>query len=327
MKSIDKFVLVLVASLALLLAGCGGGSSTPAPTPDPTPPPPPDYSGQLLMHHQAAVEATAKAEDAGMAAADALESAEESEEMLTTTQVGGDSSKAMMNAQAILDAKDDVAQAVMDAEMAKMDAMAAKTAAGAIPDGTAGKAQVIAALDAAIKVAEAEIKEATAIRDGRDLDDAVFEVVGANGKGTPRSKADSVGMDIAGSVKPSTDAGTTTAAGRALGTHTADITSDITSAGTFGAAAAGHKHQANNAQGMTWAMIVGEANVMMKRLGTITADGTHTLGNQVLSVASLAGMTASGVTSTDLTTVNTDGGATTGNYMGIPGAVFCLAQV
>ena len=31
MKSTDKFVLVLVASLALLLAGCGGGSSTPPP--------------------------------------------------------------------------------------------------------------------------------------------------------------------------------------------------------------------------------------------------------------------------------------------------------
>ena len=36
MKSIDKFVLVLVASLALLLAGCGGGSSTTAPV-DPGP--------------------------------------------------------------------------------------------------------------------------------------------------------------------------------------------------------------------------------------------------------------------------------------------------
>lgn len=38
MKSIDKFVLVLVASLALLLAGCGGGSSSTAPVdPGPTP--------------------------------------------------------------------------------------------------------------------------------------------------------------------------------------------------------------------------------------------------------------------------------------------------
>ena len=36
MKSIDKFVLVLVASLALLLAGCGGGSSTAPVDPGPT---------------------------------------------------------------------------------------------------------------------------------------------------------------------------------------------------------------------------------------------------------------------------------------------------
>ena len=36
MKSTDKFVLVLVASLALLLAGCGGGSSTPAEPSGPT---------------------------------------------------------------------------------------------------------------------------------------------------------------------------------------------------------------------------------------------------------------------------------------------------
>ena len=324
MKSIDKFVLVLVASLALLLAGCGGGSSTPAPTPDPTPPPsPPDYSGQLLMHHQAAVEATAKAEGAGMAAADALESAEESEDMLTTTQVGGDSSKAMMNAQAILDAKDDVAQAVMDAEMAKMDAMEAKTAAGMVPDGTAGKAQAIAALDAAIKVAEAEIKKAAAIRDGRDLDDAVFGVVGANGKGTPRSIADAVGMDIAGSVSPGA---TPNAAGRARGTHTNDISG--TGDGTLNAAAAGHKHQANDAQGKTWAEIAGEDNVMKMRLGAIAADGTHTLGNGVLSVASIAGMTAADVapTGTDFSsTGNTDGAVTaSSNYMGIPGAVFCL---
>ena len=39
MKSTDKFVLVLVASLALLLAGCGGGSSTTAPPVDPGPTP------------------------------------------------------------------------------------------------------------------------------------------------------------------------------------------------------------------------------------------------------------------------------------------------
>ena len=264
------------------------------------------------MHHQAAVEATAKAENAGMAAAAALESAEESEGMLTTTQVGGDSSKAMMNAQAILDAKDDAAQAVMDAEMAKMDAMDAKSAAEMVPDGTAGKAQAIAALDAAIKVAEAETKKATAIRDGRDLDDAVFEVIGANEKGTPRSKADAVGMDIAAALTPGTVRTGTRIAHGGTGPG-ADIV-------------AAHKHQANDAQGMTWAEIAGEDNVMKMRLGTVDTSGVLTTSNAELSVASLAGMTATDVTSTTLTdgTINADGGTTAGSYMGIPGAVICL---
>ena len=44
MKSTDKFVLVLVASLALLLAGCGGGSSTPATPPAPSGPSPADMA-------------------------------------------------------------------------------------------------------------------------------------------------------------------------------------------------------------------------------------------------------------------------------------------
>ncbi|MXY66887.1 MAG: hypothetical protein F4206_09255 [Gammaproteobacteria bacterium] len=311
MKSIDKFVLVLVASLALLLAGCGGGSSTPATTPDPTPPPPPDYSGQLLMHHQAAVEATAKAETAGMAAMDAEDSAVESGGMLTTTQVGGDSTKAMMNAQAILDAKDDAAQAVMDAEMAKMDAMTAKTAAEMVPDGTAGKAQAIAALDAAIKVAEAEIKKATGVRDGRKLDDEVFKVVGANGKGTPRSIADTVGMDIAETVSPGT--------------------SDGRARGTLGATApantivAGHKYETDDHQGMTWAMIVGEDNVMSERIGT---------GNPIRMVASVSGMTAADVDA-DVTATGGTGGTNayadaftsdSSTYMGIPGDIFCLGK-
>ncbi len=42
MKSTDKFVLVLVASLFLLLAGCGGGGGSSSPAPDPEPPMTPD---------------------------------------------------------------------------------------------------------------------------------------------------------------------------------------------------------------------------------------------------------------------------------------------
>ena len=71
MKSTDKFVLVLVASLALLLAGCGGGSSTPATPPAPSGPSPAEMA---IMDAKTAL-ATAQAgvssasTDAGMLAA------------------------------------------------------------------------------------------------------------------------------------------------------------------------------------------------------------------------------------------------------------------
>ena len=80
MKSIDKFVLVLVASLALLLAGCGGGSSTPSDPPsDPGPTPAEmqamQYSevGDAIDDAEAAVDGlTAMSSDADVTAAEAL---------------------------------------------------------------------------------------------------------------------------------------------------------------------------------------------------------------------------------------------------------------
>ena len=319
---------VLVAAL-FALAGCGGGSSTPTTTiPDPTPPPP-DYNSQLLMYHEAAVDATAMAEGAGMAAATALKSAMESDDMLTTTEVSGDSTKAMMNAQAILDAKDAVAQALMDAEKAKMDAMDAKAAVEMVPDGTAGKALAIEALDAAIKAAEDEIKAVTAIRDGDDLYTAVLEVIGANGKGTPRSIADAVGTAIAASLAHTN---------ASPGGDSVQFSLDFSSATSAADLELLRKSRVlmDDHQGMTWAEIVGEANVMKKRIGTISGNAL-TVGHQELSVASVAGMAASKVNpaADDLSATggtSSDGkygdafstDATDINYKGIPGVVVCL---
>ncbi len=333
--------MVLVASL-FALAGCGGGSSKPTTTtPDPTPPPP-DYGGQLLMYHEAAVDAVAMAEGAGMAASAALKSAMESDDMLTTTEVSGDSTKAMMNAQAILDAKDTVAQALMDAEKAKMDAMDAKAAVEMIPDGTAGKNLAIEALDAAIKTAEDEINAVTAIRDGDDLYNAVLEVIGANGKRTPRSIADAVGTAIAASLAyaSATPAGDSVQFSFDFSAATSAVDLELLRKSRV---------LMDDHQGMTWAEIVGEANVMKKRIGTIS-------GNQLapgigeLSVASIAGMAASAVDKTGVTDSTPAGtpvlsatGGTNGiypdglgqgtasvtgtpgtEYKGIPGVVVCL---
>ena len=154
-------------------------------------------------------------------------------------------------------------------------------------------------------------RKASGVRDGRALDDEVFKVVGANGKGTPRSIADTVGMDIAETVSPGTSDG------RARGTlgASAPTTSIV----------AGHKHVTDDHQGMTWAMIVGEDNVMSERIGA---------GNTVRMVASVSGMTAADVDA-DVTATGGTGGTNayadaftsdSSTYMGIPGDIFCLGK-
>ncbi len=351
-------MLVLVASLSLLLAGCGGGgSSTPATTPDPAPPPPPDYSGQLLMYHQAAVEATTKAAGAGMTAAQAVKDATKYSGMLDVSKTVGDSTVAMMNAQMVLDAKDAVSKALMDAEAAKMQAMDAKTAAGAIPDGTAGKARAIAALDEAIKVAEKQVADIMAISTGMNADEtdnavgqalktAVQAVTGTNTK-KPKTAGD-VAADVAKAVAgalaptvPSTVVDATTHDGTALRVeHYATSTAVV--GATSVPARADRTIHAHNSLGRYWAEIVGEDNIMMERLGVLDDSGDFiTPGNGFLPVASIAGMSASAVNpdGTDLSAAGgsgnlgssagayTDGASTDAtdiNYKGIPGVAVCL---
>ena len=71
MKTTDKFVLVLVATLALFLAGCGGGSSTPSTPPAPSGPSPADMAitdaKAALMNAEAGL--TGASTDAAMLAA------------------------------------------------------------------------------------------------------------------------------------------------------------------------------------------------------------------------------------------------------------------
>ncbi len=312
-------VLAAVVALSVGLAACGGGGSSTATAPteptDPAPPPPANLTALFAAAQNASDDAAA----AGKAATAAEMSAKESDDMLTTTEVGGDSMKAMMNAQAILDARDAAAKAVMDAEAALTAAKKAKMDAMDIADDHPQKAAVMAAADAAVKAAEEQVEATTAVRDGTAIRNAVAEVTGgAGGTGTPRSVANVVGGDIGDALKPTDTSPQRT--GTRIAAHATD--------GPAATIAAALKHEANDAQGMTWAEIVGEDNVMTMRLGTIDATGALTAGNAEVSVASLAGMTAANVQpdGTDLsTTGNTDGDATTGGtYMGILGAVVCL---
>ncbi|MYC32924.1 MAG: ATP synthase F0 subunit B [Chloroflexi bacterium] len=335
----DKHMLkaCLVAVFAIGLAACSSsdsGTDTSMPTEPPTTPTTPtepSAPADLSALFAAAQDASDDAAQAGEDATDAQMSATESADMLTTMEVGGDSAKAMMNAQAILDAMDAAIQAVKDAEAALADAKQAEMDAMAIADEHPQKAALMAAVDDAIMAAEAQVEATKMVRDGRDLDDAVYEVTGMGGKGTPRSIANTVGGDIAGALaQHATNART----GTRTPAHAAAVGTDI---------AAALKHEANDAQGMTWAMIAGEANVMDMRLGAITSDDLVP-GNGILSVASIAGMDASAVDKTTTAVLSATGGTnsdgmyadgaspglatagTTGGteYMGIPGVVVCL---
>ena len=81
MKSTDKFVLVLVASLALLLAGCGGGSSTTEPV-DPGPTPEEQRQAEI---DAAVAAALAAAEAERQAEADRMAAEERAAEMRAMT--------------------------------------------------------------------------------------------------------------------------------------------------------------------------------------------------------------------------------------------------
>ena len=312
---------------AFALAACGGGGGgTTATMPDPTPPPPAGPTADSIKAD--AADAITDAAVARMAGEQAEKDAIKYAGMLTAESVKGDSAMAIANADKILAAEMAANQAVMDADDALNDAMAAKTAAEGLPEDDAERAGAIAAAERAIEEATAEKNMAQAILDKNPLQangttpttevdslkDAVAAVKGPNrlAEGYPMMPA-AIGKRIAGEVM--TAIGTA-----AVGTN-----------GTIGDATSrdGIMNDAADIGAMTWAMIVGEDNIMMKRLGTIAAaDGTYTVGNGVLSVASIAGMTATAVapSGTDLSaTGNTDGvGTANGSYKGIPGAIFCL---
>ncbi|MDE0175939.1 MAG: hypothetical protein OYH76_09105 [Defluviicoccus sp.] len=289
-------------------------------------PPPPGPTAESIKAD--AADAITAAAAAAMAAGQAEKDAIKYAGMLIAESVKGDSAMAIMNAQMILDAEMAANQAVMDADEALQDAMAAKEAAEALSEDDAERADAIAAADRAIEEATEDKKAAQAILDKNPLQDgtttpttevdslkeAVAQVKGANrlAEGYPMMPA-AIGKRIAGEVM-------TAIAAAAPGTN--GTIADATSMD-------GIMNDAMDIGAMTWAMIVGDDKIMMKRLGTIAAaDGSYTVGNGVLSVASIAGMTATAVapSGTDLSaTGNTDGtGTANGSYKGIPGAIFCL---
>ena len=139
------------------------------------------------------------ATSAGTSASDAVKAAGEANDELGTMNAAGESMTEFTNAQAIMDAQADAVQAVMDAQAALDSATEAKTAAEGLDGDNEHKSALIAALDAAIMVAEEQLEAATESRDSDDLKAAVDAVTGgddADPQGTPGSRAKAVAMAV-----------------------------------------------------------------------------------------------------------------------------------
>ena len=317
-----------VAAMALLLAGCGGGSSSPPPMPDPPPPmPDPTPPGPTAESIKAdAADAVTAALAASMAAEQAKKDAIKYAGMLTAMKVNGDSAMAEANAQMVLDAEMAANNAVMDADDALQDAMAAKEAAEALPADDADRASAIAVAERAIEQATAQKKAAMAVVDTAEatedppvldsLKGAVEMVKGDNPllDSYPRMPA-AFAKVVAGQV--STAIGTA-----AQATNTASIP-----AGTH---MGGIKNDAADIGAMTWAMIVGESSVMDVRRLVSGAVSTVKAMSVMGSMASdLATATATLPTDDDPAKdgiQNNDGANYDAAYMGIDGTVFCAGN-
>ena len=125
-----------------------------------------------------AVETYAETKKAVEDAAQAVADARTNSEMLSTASVAGESADATQNAQDVLDANTAAETAVMEAEDALASAELAEAEAEALAGDNEYRADLIAALGAAIAKAEMQIVAAKASRDGEKLAAAVAKVTG-----------------------------------------------------------------------------------------------------------------------------------------------------
>ena len=317
MRTMKHWALAAAAAAALALAGCGGGgggssSTTPTTPTTPTDPPPSalSFATDLNGSVDALMALSADADTEGSALMMAMKYAG----MIGTETSDGDSMAAMNNAAMVLKAKADLMAAIEAAKADKMEAEAAKA--------DTEDADVIEALNNAISNAEDEIEAAEMVLNGNALAGHVNMVTGgedADPMGTPESVAKKVAMAVAMALGPtsSTDGtGLRVTPGTAIPTAAPSGTRDTTS-GSENPVAKANKLATDNHMGKTWEMIVGEANVMKKRLGASNAE---------VPVASIAGMVAAdSIDSFDAANLPTAAGAA-GDYMGIPGTVYCLGD-
>ena len=255
--------------------------------------------------------------------------------MLDVMSVLGESKTAEENARMILDANDDAIQAVIDATAAQTAAQTAKTEATGLADGTASKTELLAALDAAISAAGADVKAAADIRDSKTPSDstdntttlktAVAAVMGsaADSKGTPKDVGENVADLVDGAFATGSITAVSSDTAVSIGMEDRPATLTDLQKVVF-------EDHHGTPGGMTFAAIVGEANLVPKtylnasnEIVTVKSAFSVT-GSEVSDVITGDSQPAIPAASTDPLTVIANGALyDEGSYKGIDGNVFC----
>ena len=260
--------------------------------------------------YAAAQNARDDATDAAMDAMGAVEAATEAVSRGLTARapgVAGVSERVIMNAQAVLDARDELTGFVNAAEAALQRAEEALAALGPDPDAMD---PLTRALKAAIMAAKEQRDAAKGHLEGEALKMAVAAVeVDEDMPMSPADHGEAVAMEVAMALLP---AGPTDG-GRMRGMHHATAPA----ADTFEDAVMMNDHQ-----GMTWAEIVGDANIMEMRIAGADA------GTSAVKAASFDGMPLTAITSGAPEAGEVEDGTEFGmaDYSGIPGTVFCAGS-
>ncbi len=226
--------------------------------------------------------------------------------MIGTLASDGNSRTAAANAQKVLDARRMLEAARTDTETKKTTAMTART-------GLAADDPLAVLLDGAIMRADTQIGMATTVLEGTGEGSlqSYVEMVTGTDMAMPMTAADKgreVATAIAGALGPT---GTNDGAGLRVSHGTAP---------PGDAVAMANRHTMDDAMGMTFATIVGDGNLMDKR---VAAPGGGTRIVKAMSVdgmrtADLFSTVPDPIATTDGTEIDTDV-----EYRGIPGLLFC----
>ena len=272
----------------------GGERATIVAAVTPEPEPGDTRAEKIVKLYAAASKADMDAKAAGKAAEAAQKTASEKSVKLDAISTMGESKTAMDNAQAVLDAKTAAGAAVTAAEAAQVDAEAAKTAAMALSDGD-DKTALLAAIEAAITEAKAQVAAAKAFNTGTKLKNAVIAVTGTSTTKptTPAAK----GKEVATAVNDAFEPATGNVRVSQYLPDSAYNPADPPYTPPAKASTTATKAEVTVSKtGSTWAEIVGASNLMDMR---VTSGANKT---KAVKAASIAGMKLADVFKSTTTT-------------------------